>query len=150
MKYAFPTSSVVLYNYDQPRVGDVTYANFHDTLFPWVNWQPTSHRSIHALDGVPQVVREGSNGDLDVTILDVTILGLFLIPNNPFATSGYRHNSTEFWQLDPAGANTTIQCIGQEDPTCQLSQHIFAPLLGINADHLTYYGILMSDSAAEC
>jgi hypothetical protein len=46
-------------------------------------------RVTHANDGVPQTI----------TVAD-----------------GYRHHSTEFWENDPAGANTTVQCSGQEPP----------------------------------
>lgn len=138
MKYNFKNNSVVMYNYGQPRTGDVTYANFHDAAFPLVGGKPTSLRSTHELDGVPQAIREGSNGNILATTL-----GTIVIQNNPKATTGYRHHSTEFWQLDSTARNSTIQCVGQEDYTCQDGQFIFAPLLGIDADHLTYYGIPM-------
>ena len=46
-------------------------------------------RVTHANDGVPQTI----------TVAD-----------------GYRHHSTEFWENDPAGASTTVQCSGQEPP----------------------------------
>lgn len=138
MKYNFKNNSVVMYNYGQPRTGDVNYANFFDASFPFVSGKPTAFRSIHQTDGVPQVIREGSDGQPVVTIA-----GLLLIPNNPKATTGYKHHSTEFWQIDPPSQNSTIQCVGQEDQTCEDSQYIFAPLFGINSYHLTYYGIPM-------
>ena len=44
-------------------------------------------RVTHSNDGVPQMVP---------------------------TSDGYRHHSTEFWENDPAGASTTVQCSGQE------------------------------------
>ncbi|KAE9374963.1 alpha/beta-hydrolase, partial [Stipitochalara longipes BDJ] len=32
------------------------------------------------------------------------------VPQTITVADGYRHHSTEFWENDPAGANTTVQC----------------------------------------
>lgn len=139
MRSNFPLTNVRAYSYGQPRTGDVNFANYVDSRFPVnpITRDAPFARSIHALDGVPQVIREGSDGTL-VT----TAGGLIVTQNNPAATTGYRHHSTEFWQTpDPASQQTTKQCQGQEDPTCQDSQFIVAPAFGINPDHLVYYNI---------
>jgi hypothetical protein len=38
------------------------------------------------------------------------------VPQTITIRDGYRHHSTEFWENDPAGAETTIQCSGKEPP----------------------------------
>lgn len=145
MMYNFKNNAVVLYNYGSPRTGNIQFADFHDTSFPFVNGQPTAFRSTHQTDGVPQVIRQGSNGSLAATIE-----GLVLIQNNPAATTGYKHHATELWQIDPPSQTNTVQCVGQEDSTCQDSQKIFAPLLGINEYHVTYYGVSMLSTSSYC
>ncbi|KAF9522004.1 alpha/beta-hydrolase [Crepidotus variabilis] len=54
-------------------------------------------------------------------------------------TLGYRHHGVEFFQNpDPPSAQTTKQCDPSgEDPTCSAA----IPSGGINAAHLTYFGI---------
>lgn len=89
MAYTFPKSVVTGYSFGQPRTGNTVYANFHDATFPFVNGQPTFLRGIHTKDGVPQVIRQGSDG----TTL-VSAAGLLLLPNDPNATTGYRHHAT--------------------------------------------------------
>lgn len=145
MRQNFPSSSVTGYSYGQPRTGDVKYANFFDSQFPFVNGKPSFLRAIHTSDGVPQVIRAGSDGTLAVTGA-----GLVLIPNNLSATSGYRHHSTEFWQTpDPASQATTVQCKGQEDPTCQDSLFIFAPAFGINPEHIMYFNMPIGNPVVQ-
>lgn len=137
MKHNFKNTAVTMYNYGQPRTGDINYAAYFDASFPLVNGQPTAFRSTHAKDGVPEVIRQGETGNLGVALLG----DLDLLQNNPKATAGYWHHSTEFWQLDPPSQATTIRCVGQEDLTCRNSLTTFTPLLGISVDHLTYYGV---------
>jgi hypothetical protein len=38
------------------------------------------------------------------------------VPQTITVADGYRHHSTEFWENDSAGADTTVQCSGQEPP----------------------------------
>lgn len=51
--------------------------------------QRKMYRITHASDGVPQTIS---------------------------IAKGYRHHSTEYWELDPASAANTRQCSGQEPP----------------------------------
>lgn len=140
MKQNFPKTNVTAYSFGQPRTGDVNYARFHDASFPMVKGKPTYFRSEHEKDGVPQVIRTGASGNLLVTAA-----GLVAIQNDPKATTGYRHHGTEIWQRSPDGASAALLCKGQENPTCQDSVYIFAPLFGITMDHLTYYGITVGN-----
>lgn len=50
---------------------------------------PSFHRITHTNDGVPQTIQQ---------------------------SQGYRHHSTEFWELEPFGDNNTQQCPGQDNP----------------------------------
>ena len=45
------------------------------------------------------------------------------VPQTITVADGYRHHSTEFWENDPAGANTTVQCSGQEPPVSWISKY---------------------------
>lgn len=36
------------------------------------------------------------------------------VPQTITVADGYRHHSTEFWENEPAGASSTVQCSGQE------------------------------------
>lgn len=140
MRYNFPNSPVTAYSFGQPRSGNKLYANFHDASFPNTTGPGTFFRGIHTTDGVPQVIRQGSQGDVITTTT-----GLLLPTNNPAATSGYWHHGKEVWQFqEPATAADTVQCTGQENPNCQDSSYIFAPILGINEQHLTYFGQAMT------
>lgn len=143
MKYNFPNTPVTAYSFGQPRSGNKLYADFHDASFPNITGPGTFFRGIHTSDGVPQVIRQGSQGDV-VT----TAAGLLLPTNNPNATSGFWHHGKEVWQFqEPATSADTVQCTGQENPNCQDSLYIFAPILGINSEHLTYFGQSMTSIA---
>ena len=50
---------------------------------------PRLFRITHTNDGVPQTISQ---------------------------SQGYRHHETEFWEVEPFGANDTVQCEGEEDP----------------------------------
>ncbi|CCG81938.1 putative Lipase [Taphrina deformans PYCC 5710] len=146
MVYNLPGSVITGFSFGQPRTGDVNYANFHDAALTLRQGQPSFHRSVHTTDGVPQVIRQGSTGS-PVS----TLAGLVLLPNNPWATTGYRHHGTEVWQyVDPASQMGTVQCAGQEDATCQDSVYIFAPLFGINLEHTRYYGVDFANTGPQC
>ena len=70
----------------QPRTGSPAYADYVDSRFGAVV-KGTMYRSTHAEDGVPQ---------------------------EPTQAAGYQHHSTEYWNQDPTGANTTEICLGQD------------------------------------
>lgn len=143
MQQNFPSNLVFAYTLGQPRTGDYNYAQFVDTLFPFRLGKPTFMRAIHTNDGVPGMPRAGSDGS---TISSG--LGTVLPNNNLNAKSGYRHHGTEFWQTpDPASRQTTVQCQGQEDPTCAVSiaPTNVAPAFGINLAHLTYFNTYLAD-----
>ncbi|KAI0310093.1 alpha/beta-hydrolase [Amylostereum chailletii] len=83
------------------------------------NFGDNAFRSVHTFDGVPTLIPEAI---------------------------GYKHHAFEYWQNpDPASASTTKKCNSSgEDPTCSNS----IPSTGINAAHVTYFGI--SSSTAFC
>lgn len=143
LKSNFPNQQVFGYTLGQPRTGDFKYAAFVDSLFPFRFGKPTFMRAIHTTDGVPGMPRAGSDGS---TVQAGA--GTVIPNNNPSATTGYRHHSTEFWQTpDPATRQTTHQCQGQEDITCALSIAPTnpAPAFGINVAHLTYFNTYLAD-----
>lgn len=143
MRKNFPNTTVKGFSFGQPRSGNRAYANFHDASLRLADGNPAFFRGIHTTDGVPQVIRQGSQGQVVETSA-----GLVLPLNNPKATSGYWHHGIEVWQFqEPATSQDTVRCSGQENPTCQDSLYIFAPLLGINQQHLTYFGQDMTNTA---
>ncbi|CCG82968.1 putative Lipase [Taphrina deformans PYCC 5710] len=143
MLYNFPQTATTAYSFGQPRTGDKKYAAFHDKSFPNTSGPGTFFRGVHTTDGVPQVIHQGSDGDVVLTGA-----GLFLPLNNPAATSGYWHHGKEVWQFqEPATAADTVQCAGEENSSCQDSAYIFSPLFGINAEHLTYFGVNMINTS---
>ena len=146
IKANFPGVNVVGYSYGQPRTGDYNFAAFHDSQFPVDGFgRPTFLRAIHTTDGVPQVIRAGSDGTLASSGA-----GLAVVPNNLNAKSGYRHHGTEFWQTpDPASQQTTRKCQGQEDPQCQDGVYILAPAFGINYEHIRYFNMNVGNPLIE-
>ncbi|EIM90596.1 alpha/beta-hydrolase [Stereum hirsutum FP-91666 SS1] len=89
----FPSTTVRVYTYGQPRTGNDVYAL-------WVNELLGSnvYRVVHEADLVPHI---------PPIIVD-------LLP--------YRHHGIEFWQHDPPSAENTTECApGGEDPTCSAS-----------------------------
>lgn len=64
---------------------------------------------------------------------------------------GYQHHSTEFWELEPFGANNTYRCGPNDDPECNNSALGLGLAgasgngAGINQAHLCYTGYLMGN-----
>lgn len=101
----FPTYTVRMYTYGQPRTGNPAYAC-------WVNAQfiiggNAAFRSTHANDSVPASIQR------DIPIMNYK----------------YEHHGVEYWQnpdpdpqLNLAGAAATVKCDAEgEDQTCSLS-----------------------------
>ncbi|KAK2611503.1 hypothetical protein N8I77_004837 [Diaporthe amygdali] len=107
--------TLTAYTYGQPRTGNQDYADYVDKVFPGGN---TMIRATHSNDGVPQI---------------------------PAQSDGYRHHTTEYWQSDDSNSSsTTFQCTGQEPQDCNQSEKGYGignGGIGINAAHLTYFGI---------
>jgi len=110
LKANFPSSTVYMYTYGQPRTGNPAYAAYVDSLFGTTN----VFRSVNYIDGVPTIIP---------------------------TYDGYRHHGVEYWAYTAIASASTIKvCSGDEDLTCSDS----IPSEGIDAAHLTYYGIFAS------
>ncbi|KIJ55858.1 hypothetical protein M422DRAFT_240484 [Sphaerobolus stellatus SS14] len=114
LKATFPSQSVTMYTFGQPRMGNDMYAHWINNVF-----EDRAFRVVHTFDGVPTMIPGGQPG---------------------FLERRYRHHGIEYWQnFEPPSENTTIRCRSDgEDPSCSSS----IPSTGINVAHMSYFGIL--------
>ncbi|KAK0245158.1 Alpha/Beta hydrolase protein, partial [Armillaria nabsnona] len=117
----FPSLTTRTYSYGAPRVGNKEFADYFNGEFG-VN----AFRVVHSNDGVPTMIP--------------TSLGYH--HHGARFSSGFLTSVTgvEYWQTeDPPQENSTKQCSPDgEDPRCSAS----VPSEGVNAAHMTYFGIL--------
>lgn len=103
--------SLNAYTYGQPRTGNKAFANYVDSMFPFISESQETNKMLrvtHANDGIAQV---------------------------PSRKLKYRHHSTEIWI--PPTENGVYRCIGQEPKDCN-ARFLGYPL---NSPHFSYLGV---------
>ncbi|KAJ7727598.1 alpha/beta-hydrolase [Mycena metata] len=120
LKTAFPTASLKLYTFGQPRTGDANFVAFVESTIGVEN----IFRAVHTFDGVPTIL--------------------------PRALGYEHHSTEYWQFKDPdlftSAASTVTQCVGEEDPSCSDS----IPSTGINLAHVFYFGQVMAVNPTLC
>lgn len=108
--------SLNAYTYGQPRTGNQAYANYVDSLFPFISPSQETNKMLrvtHANDGIAQV---------------------------PSRRRNYHHHSTEIWI--PPTEDKMYRCVGQEPGDCNAGVFGFP----LNSPHFSYFGISTGNS----